>query len=434
MIAPRVSPTAGQYNFLARCGGWDAVKNKVIYTPYLLNNWYEVAGGPFGIDSATMSLVLDASGANGRVTADAVWIERESCTEAASYEPQAYTPPSGPDPCDYPQTDDAVKAGLDWLVEHQQADGSWHFAHSSAPGFNAPPCNFQCSGDGGPGEHHAVPTGWAMIALMSAGYTPVSGPEYYRQSLCRAVNWMMDYQNGAGGYHEENSYEGHGLVEHLFAHWPMADALAAADMAINGACEGCVQSYNPDDASDCDCQVDMHRLRSSVQMATNYTIREREPFNGAPHRDPEAQICNCGYGYGGWHYRHHQDYGQAGVTETPWGVLALKAAEQAGIDFPAEELEIADHGLQSLQCDNVFGNGEWIGRKYYYLSYGTTNDNKNSGCLMSRVLLDGSRADHPAMVTWLDYMFVNTDVRPYGDQLEAGTEIQHNYEKTERKG
>ena len=56
-------------------------------------------------------------------------------------------------------------------------------------------------------------------------------------------------------------------------------------------------------------------------MATNYTITEREPFSGAPHRDPELQICSCGYGYGGWHYRHHQDFGRAGVTETPWGVL-----------------------------------------------------------------------------------------------------------------
>ena len=419
---PDECPYDGNYDDFVSCGRWDAEAGAVDNSIQHEYRWYEIAGGPFNIDATVLTLVLDANGADGRVTADAVWLERGSCSEPPPYEPMASTPPTGPDPCDLPPINPAVKDGLDWIVEHQQADGSWHFAHSTAPGTNGPPCANQCSGDGGGSDHAAVSTGFGILALLSAGYTPVSGPEYYRNALCKAINWMMDYQNGAGGYHAENSYEGHGLLEHLFAQGPMAEALTTSDWAMQ---EGC--GYPEDD-----CHVDMHRLRSSVQMATNYTITEREPFSGAPHRDPELQICSCGYGYGGWHYRHHQDFGQAGVTETPWGVLCLKTSEQAGIDFPVEELEIADHGLRNLQCDNVFGNGEWIGRKYYYLSYGTTNDNKNSGCLMSRALLDGNRADHPAMVTWLDYMFASTEVWPYGDDLTTGTQTQNNYEQTKK--
>ena len=74
-----------------------------------------------------------------------------------------------------------------------------------------------------------------MIALLSAGYTPVTGPEYYRQSLCRAINWMMDYQRADGSFWGQDAC---GTVEHLIAHYAMAEALLAMDMAMTGGPDG----------------------------------------------------------------------------------------------------------------------------------------------------------------------------------------------------
>ena len=165
-----------------------------------------------------MAIVLDASTANGRVHADAIWLDRDACAEDASYDPSDAYSPSGPQPCGYPETPlAAVQGGLDWIVEHQQADGSWHHAHSGAPGNHNGPCSGQCGGDGG-GGYAAASTAFGIMALLSAGYTPVSGPEYYRNSLCRAINWMMDYQNAAGGYHEDFTYDTFGTVELSLIH------------------------------------------------------------------------------------------------------------------------------------------------------------------------------------------------------------------------
>ena len=261
---PDGQPYDGNYTELVSCGGWDNV-NSVVLGPHHKHGWYEISGGPFNINSTVMSLMLDAASANGRVHADAVWLERENCTETPPYEPTDPYSDSGPDPCNYPEPSPEVKDGLDWIVEHQQADGSWHHIHSTAPGTNGPPCGGQCEGDGG-GGYSGASTGFGILALLSAGYTPVSGPEYYRDALCKAINWMMDYQNGVGGYHTDFTYGTMGTVEHLIAHYAMAEALAGMDMALSGECEQTGVS----------CSVEKLRLRMSVQRATNFTVSEAE--------------------------------------------------------------------------------------------------------------------------------------------------------------
>jgi hypothetical protein len=337
-----------------------------------------------------MSLVLEASGANGRVHADAVWLEREDCSETPPYEPTNPYSDSGPDPCDLPPLDPAIEDGLHWIVEHQQADGSWHHVHSTAPGTNGPPCGGQCAGDGG-GGYSGASTGFGILALLSAGYTPVSGPEYYRNALCKAINWMMDYQNGVGGYHAFFTYDTMGTVEHLFAHYAMAEALAGTDMALSGECEETGVS----------CSVDRQRLRMSVQRATNFTVAERKTMSYADLGDWATKTCYSPSDNGGWHYHNHHDWGWSDVLTNPWGCMALKASQLAGLQFDAEELNIAEIAVRGNGCECVFDKGEWLPRKYNYLSYSTQNDNMNCAQLMSLLLMNGGRAGHQVFNDYL---------------------------------
>ncbi len=145
---PDGQPYDDQYHHLVACGGWDNVNNLVL-GPHHKYGWHEISGGPFETTSSILSILLDASTANGRVHADAVWLERESCSESEPYEPTDPYSDSGPNPCNYPQDPLAqMKDGLDWIVEHQQADGSWQHVHSTAPGTTGGPCGGQCAGYG----------------------------------------------------------------------------------------------------------------------------------------------------------------------------------------------------------------------------------------------------------------------------------------------
>jgi len=164
------------------------------------------------------------------------------------------------------------------------------------------------------------------------------------------------------------------------------------DMALAGECAN----------ADGDCSVDPQQLRESVQMATNYTIADRKPNDNVPQNiDWETKTPHTINNTGGWHYRNHQDWGWSDVLCNPWGVLTLKASQFAGIQFDAEELNIADFATKVNGGNCVFDQGEWIPRHFYYLSYGTIKDNMNCGQLMALLLLKGERAGHQVFSDYL---------------------------------
>jgi hypothetical protein len=399
---PDECPYDGNYEDLVSCGRWDAEAGQPDYSIQHKYGWYEIAGGPFQIDSTVMSLVLEASGANGRVHADAVWLEREDCVDSPYDPPSGDTVDSGPDPCDLPPLDPAIEDGLHWIVEHQQADGSWLMQHSGAPGTNGPPCGGQCANDGTHGGYSGAPTGWGIIALLSAGYTPVSGPEYYRNSLCKAINWMMDYQMPSGGYMHFGTYDAFGICEHLVAQYAMAEALAAMDLALDGGMSG---STSCEDLTGGDCEIDKQRLRASVQLGTNFTIQERCPYDPDETWHPIRIVCNKG----GWHYRnhhhpndfHYENYVWADVLNAGWGTLAIKASAMAGINVDANEFTIADASLDSMELEKEgFPIVDGLATHYDYGTWGHNNIGLDAGAIMGRLLL-GTAGNHGAISWWL---------------------------------
>ena len=81
--------------------------------------------------------------------------------------------------------------------------------------------------------------------------------------------------------------------------------------------------------------------------------------------------------------------------------MALKASQLAGLQFDAEELNIAEIAVRGNGCECVFDKGEWLPRKYNYLSYSTQNDNMNCAQLMSLLLMHGDRAGHQVFNDYL---------------------------------
>ncbi|HET8600776.1 MAG TPA: squalene--hopene cyclase [Segeticoccus sp.] len=75
----------------------------------------------------------------------------------------------------------AARRGVQWLLDHQQADGSWY---------------------GRWGANYVYGTGAAVPALVLTGHSPDSAP------IRRAVQWLESRQNADGGWGEDlRSYE-----------------------------------------------------------------------------------------------------------------------------------------------------------------------------------------------------------------------------------
>ncbi len=76
---------------------------------------------------------------------------------------------------------DAARAGVQWLLDHQERDGSWY---------------------GRWGINHVYGTGAALPGLIAAGIDPAS------EAVRRAVHWLEEHQNEDGGWGEDaRSYD-----------------------------------------------------------------------------------------------------------------------------------------------------------------------------------------------------------------------------------
>jgi hypothetical protein len=199
------------------------------------------------------------------------------------------------------------------------------------------------------------------------------------------------------------TYNAFGICEHLVAHYAMAEALAAMDLALDGGMNGSTSCE--EDLTGGDCEIDKQRLRASVQMATNFTIQERCPYDPDETWAPIRIVCNKG----GWHYRNHHHpndffseyYVWADVLNAGWGILAIKASAMAGIGVDANEFAIADASLDSMELEKEgFPIVDGLATHYDYGTWGHNNIGLDAGAIMGRILL-GTAPDHGAITWWL---------------------------------
>ena len=172
-----------------------------------------------------------------------------------------------------------LEAGLDWLARHQSADGGW-----DADGFDqrcgalgATPCDGH-----GQSAHDVGVTALALLAFLGDGHTTSRGR--YQEVVVRGAQWLKQAQDPESGLIGDRL--GHGFV---YNH-------AIATLALT---EVYYFSKSP-----------LHRM--PAQRAVDYIARARNP-------------------YGAWRY-DVPPIGDSDTSITGWMVLALKSAEDAGLD------------------------------------------------------------------------------------------------------
>ncbi|MEM9412351.1 MAG: prenyltransferase/squalene oxidase repeat-containing protein, partial [Planctomycetota bacterium] len=183
----------------------------------------------------------------------------------------------------------AVENGLKWLVNHQFPDGSWRLIFSKGP------CQGQCRNNGA-SESTTAATGLALMAFLGAGYTQQSGP--YQTEIQSGIDYLKSRMRKSifGG----NLGQGN---KPMYAHGISTIALSEA------------YSMTRDET-----------LIETIQLAVEYIITAQ-------------------HSRGGWRYTPSQP---GDITVTAWQIMAIKSAETAGLDIPAETIRKAKTFLMSV--------------------------------------------------------------------------------------
>ena len=182
------------------------------------------------------------------------------------------------------QTDEAVLAGLRWLVRVQEPNGTWHFSSRSFSQSATPRR-----------EDALAATAMALLAFQGFGVTPTSNHPLlaeFAHPVRRGWEWLIRQQNPDGSFFAERPEIG---IHRFYTH-------AFCTIAL---CERLIMTGN-------------ETLREPAQRAIDYFIRHQSIRSG------------------GWRYLPDRFSDQSDVSVTGWVVLALKSGEAAGLTVPPE--------------------------------------------------------------------------------------------------
>ena len=196
---------------------------------------------------------------------------------------------------------EAIKAGLEWLKDHQSEDGYWDvddYFNNNVSGKSG-----ATDGAGIAAQDIGI-SGLALLAFLGDGSSTKQGE--YRTTVKKGIKWLGDMQD-----------EDTGLIGEQVGHSFVYDhAIAALAMA-----ENYYDSKNP-------------FQKRQTQKAMNFIGMARAP-------------------YGGWRYEVPSD-GDTDTSITGWMIFALKAGDDAGLKIDKEGYLGALEWLDSVTDE---GNG-----------------------------------------------------------------------------
>lgn len=199
------------------------------------------------------------------------------------------------------ESEAAVSLGLEWLVLHQAADGSWSmdaFHKNSWDKLGAGAKRMDCDCKGPGNKNDIAGTAFGLLPLLGAGHThkaaaPAAGQRDFSGAVLNGLKYLMSKQGKDGNF-------GGGT---LYAH-----GIAAIAM-----CEAYGMTLDP-------------ALKGSAQAALNFIITAQHEQSG------------------GWRYQPKQS-GDTSVTG--WQVMALKSGQMYGLNVPATTFKAAEKWLDS---------------------------------------------------------------------------------------
>ncbi len=193
------------------------------------------------------------------------------------------------------RSEKSVEDGLDWIVRHQRADGSWGLDFHDQ--CQAQPCPYRPART----QSDTAATGLALLPLLGAGHIHTV-KDRYQLPVRRGLEWLTAHQSPDG-----DLFVGPPGMAYLYSH-------AIATMAI---CEAYGLSG---DAS----------LKPAAQRAVEFICNSQDPVGG------------------GWRYFP----GQPGDTSVfGWNIFALRSAHLAGIAIPQKILKACSRYLDQAAAD-----------------------------------------------------------------------------------
>ncbi|MCH8147710.1 MAG: hypothetical protein IH987_06895 [Planctomycetes bacterium] len=183
-------------------------------------------------------------------------------------------------------TEKAVQLALQWLADHQSADGRWD-------GGNFDESCHGCGGETDVDVEVAL-TGLSLLCFLAADHThDKDGP--FRETVERALSWLLQQQSPRGDLRATETMYSHGIATIALA-----------------------ESYGMTKDS---------RLLDPVHRAVDFIARSRSPKTGI------------------WRY----EPGESGDTSVlGWQIMALKSAYAAGVEVPMEPFISASHWLERV--------------------------------------------------------------------------------------
>ena len=194
------------------------------------------------------------------------------------------------------RTEDAVEAGIAWLVAHQGANGLWNRFEFSR---HCPETD-RCPGAAVHWKQDRIRTGLTglvTLALLGAGYTDREGP--YQDSVGRAIAALVRSQGADGNFAGSDETAGYNNALATFA---LAEAYALTRD---------------------------ERLVAPLNRAVSRLVLSQQPE-------------------GGWDYHARNDSGRNDTSITGWVIQALHACAAAGIHVPKRSLARAALYLQHM--------------------------------------------------------------------------------------
>ncbi|MCH8253091.1 MAG: hypothetical protein IID36_11625, partial [Planctomycetes bacterium] len=220
-------------------------------------------------------------------------------------------------------TESAVRAGLEWLAAHQEADGSWDRVHYDLLCPEADRCRETAAVATQIDSAPAV-TGLALLAFLGSGHTHLEGD--YRDEVGRGLRAILDRQLASGSFSPSTNLE---MYNHTIATLAVAEAYGI--------------THDPS-------------LALPLSAAVTHLVRAQQSG-------------------GGWDYKSDLATGRNDMSITGWAVMALKSAATAGVRVP---------DLTLLGVIDFVTNATDVDGYVYYANVGTGTVVDNAANTLTR--------------------------------------------------
>ncbi len=259
-------------------------------------------------------------------------------------------------------TEMAVELGLAYLARQQFPDGHWsldRFVGGEQPDY----------AQAGPGEMNSdtAATGLALLSFLGAGYT--HREDKYQEVVRRGIEWLLANQQTGGELFRRDTDRTR--YARSYAH----------GMATIALCEAYGMTRDP-------------AIRDPARRAIAYIVHAQHP-----------QL-------GGWRYTPKDDeqtwQRESDTSVSGWQLMALKSAQMAGLEPPADVIQRVSHWLDLAQADG--------GARYRYTPYASDTPEQRAGRvpnlamtaegLLMRMYLGARRSD-PALAAGVEYLSAN---------------------------